>query len=112
MGSKRFQPTPISLEELPPIDKVLISNNHYDRLDKQNVKLLAIKTKQFLVPLGVAGDLARWGISPTRMKEFDWWQELKTKHEFIVFASTKHSILVVIPVILMVLNNWRAIRPI
>ncbi|MFY8350841.1 MBL fold metallo-hydrolase [Pseudoalteromonas sp. SSM20] len=90
MGPKRFQPTPISLEELPPIDKVLISHNHYDHLDKQSVKLLARKTKQFLVPLGVAGDLARWGINPTKVKEFDWWQELKTKQGFIAFTPIKH----------------------
>ena len=62
MGPKRFHPTPISIEALPPIDKVLISHNHYDHLDKHSVKMLADKTKQFLVPMGVAGDLAK--ISP------------------------------------------------
>lgn len=90
MGPKRFHPTPISIEALPPIDKVLISHNHYDHLDKHSVKLLADKTKQFLVPMGVAGDLAKWGISPTKVKEFDWWQELATTYGFIAFTPTKH----------------------
>lgn len=90
MGHKRFHPTPITIEQLPPIDKVLISHNHYDHLDKHSIKLLANKTKQFLVPLGVASDPEKWGIQPNKINEFDWWQEQLTPFGFIAFTPTKH----------------------
>ena len=90
MGPKRFHPAPIEIEQLPPIDKVLISHNHYDHLDKQSVKLLANKTKQFLVPLGVAKDLEKWGVSANNINELDWWQELPIDNGFVAFTPTKH----------------------
>ena len=78
MGPKRFHQAPISINELPAIDKVLISHNHYDHLDKASVKTLAAKTKAFLVPLGVGEDLKSWGIKSEQIKEFNWWQEEET----------------------------------
>ena len=90
LGPKRFQQTPISIDELPEIDKVLISHNHYDHLDKASVKKLADKTKQFLVPLGVEADLSRWGVETSKVLSFDWWQELQTDNALVAFTPTKH----------------------
>ena len=90
MGPKRFQPTPISIAELPPIDKVLISHNHYDHLDKAAIKQLVAKTKQFLVPMGIEGDLQKWGVDPARVQRFNWWQELKTDSAQFVFTPSQH----------------------
>ena len=61
-GPKRFQPTPISIAELPNIAKVFISHNHYDHLDKAAIKQLVDKTDSFYVPLGVENDLKKWGV--------------------------------------------------
>jgi len=52
IGPQRFHTPPLSLAELPKLDKVLISHNHYDHLDKASIKLLAGKTEQFFVPIG------------------------------------------------------------
>lgn len=90
LGPKRFHPTPISIDELPNIDKVLISHNHYDHLDKASIKKLAKKTKQFLVPLGVDFDLQKWGVSYAQCHAFDWWQEEQTEHAFIAFTPARH----------------------
>lgn len=90
LGPKRFHQTPISIAELPPIANVLISHNHYDHLDKASIKLLAAKTMQFLVPLGVETDLQKWGVAAEKIRRFDWWQELHTDKALIAFTPTQH----------------------
>lgn len=90
LGPKRFHHAPISIDELPDIDKVLISHNHYDHLDKASIKKLAAKTKQFLVPLGVETDLQKWGVAANLIMRFDWWQELQSDNALIVFVPTQH----------------------
>lgn len=90
LGPKRFHQTPITIDELPDIDKVLISHNHYDHLDKASIKKLIAKTKQFLVPLGVEADLQKWGVAPEKIARFDWWQELETDNALIAFTPTQH----------------------
>lgn len=90
VGPKRFQPPPISIDELPIIENVLISHNHYDHLDKASVKKLAAKTQRFLVPLGVDTAMKKWGINKTKIKTFDWWQEYKTARSLIVYTPSQH----------------------
>lgn len=90
LGPKRFQDTPISLEDLPPIDRVLISHNHYDHLDKQTITLLKSKVANFYVPLGVEGDLQRFGIQPEKIHSFDWWQSRSFNNTTIAFTPTQH----------------------
>lgn len=90
IGPSRFHQPPISLDALPPIEKVLISHNHYDHLDKDAVKQLNAKTRQFLVPLGVEGDLVRWGIEAEKIHSFDWWQEQHEQDVMLAFTPTQH----------------------
>jgi len=90
IGPKRFHPTPITIDELPTIDKVLISHNHYDHLDKASIKKLVSKTKQFLVPLGVDVDIHKWGADKSKIKSFDWWQEYQTEKFLLAFTPSQH----------------------
>lgn len=77
-GPKRAQPPGVAMADLPNIDVVLISHNHYDHLDRNSVAQLdekakaAGKTTLFLVPLG----LKAWfnGIGIDSVIELDWWQ--------------------------------------
>jgi L-ascorbate metabolism protein UlaG (beta-lactamase superfamily) len=74
-GPKRIVPLPIDVPQLPRIDVVLISHNHYDHLDTDSVKRLAAMpagSPLFLVPLGLKAWFAEKGI--TRVEEYDWWQ--------------------------------------
>ena len=73
-GPKRFHQPPISLEQLPPIEAVILSHDHYDHLDQQAVLKLADKTKYFLTPLGVGDTLIKWGIDASKIRQLDWWQ--------------------------------------
>ena len=75
MGPKRAQPPGVAMDDLPPIDIVLISHNHYDHLDRSSVLLLAERgggKTLFLVPLGLKPWMEKQGIA--NVVELDWWQ--------------------------------------
>ena len=73
---KRYQATaPLKTDDLPIIDAVFISHNHYDHLDKQTIKKLKDKTHIFIVPEGVGKYLKKWGIEKSKIKEVSWWDE-------------------------------------
>ena len=85
-GPKRFHQPPISLEDLPPIEAVILSHNHYDHLDHKAVVQLADKTRYFLAPLGVGDTLVKWGVDASKVRQLDWWQG--TEVDGIRFVST------------------------
>lgn len=63
------------LKDLPKIDAVLISHDHYDHLDYETIQLLNEKVDKFYVPLGVGAHLEKWGIPVENIIEMDWWDE-------------------------------------
>ena len=72
-GPRRLTPPGIRLEDLPPVDLVLISHDHYDHLDVATVRRLwASHHPLFLVPAGLKAWLAALGV--TRVEELDWWE--------------------------------------
>jgi N-acyl-phosphatidylethanolamine-hydrolysing phospholipase D len=76
VGPQRQQPPGIALDQLPAIDVVLVSHNHYDHLDEASVRTLARQGggdgPLFIVPLGLAGWFRQRGIA--KLIELDWWQ--------------------------------------
>jgi len=73
-GPARAQSPGIALPELPHVDVVAISHNHYDHLDRGSILSLAAQdggAPLFLVPLGIQSWLAKLGIA--RSVELDWW---------------------------------------
>ena len=76
MGPKRFHDVPIAIEDLPEIDAVVISHDHYDHLDDRSIKALASRTRKFFAPLGVGAHLESWGIPRDRIVESVWWDEV------------------------------------
>lgn len=79
-GPKRFQPVPVALKALPPIDLVLISHDHYDHLDYPTIRELASTDVPFVTSLGVGAHLEAWGVVGTRITELDWWQSHTLQH--------------------------------
>lgn len=89
-GPKRFQPAPLLISDLPRLDAVLISHNHYDHLDKETLIQLAGRADMFHVPLGVAELLEHWGIPPARIREYAWWDEVDTGGMVIAATPARH----------------------
>ena len=73
-GPKRFQPVPVTLREMPPVDVVVISHDHYDHLDYPTIRALAKTDVPFVTSLGVGAHLEAWGVHPERITELDWWE--------------------------------------
>jgi len=74
MGPKRFQPVPVALRALPPIDLVVVSHDHYDHLDLPTIRALAKTGVPFVTALGVGAHLEAWGVPAARITELDWWE--------------------------------------
>src|SRR5580765_1656537 len=71
-GPKRFQPVPVPLRAMPPIDLVIVSHDHYDHLDYPTIRELAKRDVPFVTSLGVGAHLEAWGVRPERIVELDW----------------------------------------
>ena len=89
-GPKRFHQPPIALTDLPDIDGVLISHDHYDHLDKTSIKQLANSVSHFVVPLGVDKHLKDWGVSQAHIHPLDWWQAFKLDDVTITATPTQY----------------------
>lgn len=87
VGTKRYRPVPFRLDELPKVDAVCISHNHYDHLDYRSVKAIG-NSAMWFVPLG----LKRWFVEMniTNVIELDWWEEasFSSGGNTITFAAT------------------------
>jgi L-ascorbate metabolism protein UlaG (beta-lactamase superfamily) len=90
MGPKRFHPPPIALADLPPIDAVLITHDHYDHLDMHTVQALARGGARFFVPLGIGAHLERSGIAADRIHDMEWWQEQTLRGVGIMSTPSRH----------------------
>lgn len=72
-GPKRITAPAVTLDELPVVDVVVISHNHYDHLDSASVRALG-DGPMYFVPLGVKAWMVEKGITKDRVVELDWWE--------------------------------------
>ena len=79
-GPKRFFAAPVRLEELPRVDVVLVSHDHYDHLGEETIRRLAglesMRGAQWVTSLGVGGMLREFGVDAERILELDWTQSV------------------------------------
>ena len=89
-GPKRLISPAISLKELPSIDIITVSHNHYDHLDIKSLKTLCKLNPDalFLVPQGDKRLLKKSGIE--NVKEFLWWEEVEIKNTKFTFTPVQH----------------------
>ncbi|MFY1827522.1 MBL fold metallo-hydrolase, partial [Myxococcus fulvus] len=91
-GPKRWFQPPIAMKDLPPIDAVVVSHDHYDHLDQPTMVALKEQTKAvFIVPLGVGAHLEYWGVPVDRIVELDWWERTKVGEVDIVATPARHA---------------------
>jgi L-ascorbate metabolism protein UlaG (beta-lactamase superfamily) len=88
-GPKRHRPPGIRFEDLPPIDIVLVSHNHYDHLDVNTLRALHKTHNPVIVtPLGNAALMARYGIRGAR--DIDWWQFIEWNGLRVTSVPAQH----------------------
>ena len=88
---KRYQPPVFKLKELPKIDFILISHDHYDHLDMKTIKFFnKNKNISFVVPLGVGSHLKKWGVPDSRIIEMDWWDSKIIKGIKFICTPAQH----------------------
>ena len=76
-----------TLNDLPPIDLVLITHDHYDHLHYNSVKKLAATANRFVTSLGVGAHLEAWGVPSEKIIELDWWESFSVNNEIELTAT-------------------------
>ena len=94
VGPKRFFAPPLALDELPPLDAVVISHDHYDHLGAETVRALArseaAAEARWIVPLGVGGVLEQMGLRGLRCREMDWMDEMEVGAVRVTALPARH----------------------
>lgn len=91
LGTQRYQKElPINIDDLPQIDVMIISHDHYDHLDYNSILQLKDKTKAFYVPMGVGAHFKKWGIDSEAIHEMNWWETTSHESLEITFAPSRH----------------------
>jgi hypothetical protein len=74
-GPQAWYDPPLPLDDVPPVDAVLISHDHHDHLQHSSIARIVELgwDTTFIAPLGVGAHLELWGIAADRIVELDWW---------------------------------------
>ncbi|WP_281648073.1 MBL fold metallo-hydrolase [Parendozoicomonas sp. Alg238-R29] len=85
-GPRRYHPPALSMDELPPIDVVVISHNHYDHMDLPTLRELEARFQpHFIVGLGNSELLREEGL--THITEIDWWQNVQINDKVVITGT-------------------------
>lgn len=88
---RRFSGNTLNIiDDLPELDLVVLSHDHYDHLDYESVQKLKDKTKNIFTALGVGRHLRKWGVDAGKITEFDWWEGLVFNDIKITFTPGRH----------------------
>lgn len=90
VGSKRFSQAPVNTDQLPDIDVLVISHDHYDHLDHNVIRRIDDRVKQYVVPLGVEKHLERWGVAEDKIRNMAWWEEITVDGLTIGCTPARH----------------------
>lgn len=90
-GPTRWYPPPLDLEDIPSVDAILISHDHYDHLDHPTIVALRDRDTTFVCPLGVGAHLAYWGVDEEKIVELDWWERHAFGEIELVMTPARHA---------------------
>lgn len=88
----RFQPAVVTVDDLPPIDVVAISHDHYDHLDRSVIcSLAARQCTRFIVPNRVGDRLRAWGVPADRITELGWDESVQLGTVRFTATEARHA---------------------
>lgn len=90
LGSRRFSDLPMTAEELPYLDLVILSHDHYDHLDFPTIRKIDGKVGKYVVPLGVENHLIRWGVAEEKIVSLAWWEEAELGGLTVACTPSRH----------------------
>jgi L-ascorbate metabolism protein UlaG (beta-lactamase superfamily) len=90
LAGRRYDDPPIKLKDLPNVDVVLITHDHYDHLDYSAIRHLRKKRTIFIVPLGVGAHLKKWGVDKRKIIELGWGDSYEYKGISITAEKAAH----------------------
>ena len=89
-GPKRFSDLAIKYENIPPIDVLFISHDHYDHLDYPTIKAIDSRVASYVVPLGIDSYLKGWGIAEEKIYSLYWWESVEIKGITYTLIPAQH----------------------
>ena len=93
-GPKRFFPAPLKLKDMPELDVVIVSHDHYDHLGESTIRELAKMSKmreaEWVTSLGVGEILEEYGVKRERITELDWTESVGDESLKITALPTRH----------------------
>lgn len=88
---KRFtKELPLTLKEIPRIDILLLSHDHYDHMDRKTILAIKHKVNHYCVPCGISARLEKWGIKKADITELSYWQTLNMSDLNLTCTPSKH----------------------
>lgn len=91
-GPRRLHPVPGSIEDIPGVDVVLISHDHYDHLDTPSIATLERTHRpHYVVPLGVDFHLRAWRVPAERITALDWRESTEVAGVRLTCTEARHN---------------------
>jgi L-ascorbate metabolism protein UlaG (beta-lactamase superfamily) len=90
VGPRRFFEPPLPVSQMPALDAVVLSHDHFDHLCEPTFSELKNLNTQFYVPLGLCERLMGFGVPEERIREFDWWESVRVGEVELAFVPARH----------------------
>lgn len=74
-------------EDMPPIDYLILTHDHYDHLDFKTIQTLKSKIGRVICSLGITAHLKHWGFAVHTITELDWWQTTQIENNIQITAA-------------------------
>lgn len=87
-GPRRFHAPPVTVAQLPPLDAILVSHDHFDHLCKPTIRELARLRVPVITSLGVGAHLEAYGVEPALITELDWNESHTLPGGSLAFTAT------------------------
>lgn len=90
-GHNRFSDLALAPENVPDIDVLFISHDHYDHLDYNTIKAIDSKVSHYVVPLGIDVILNGWGVDESELHPLGWWESVDLDGVNYTVVPSQHS---------------------